>query len=109
MSARETAARLGRLRGLDMLSDARGIFALAAIDHRDSLGVAFAAAGFPTPPPERIAELKATIARALAPHATGLLIDMELGAPAIALGAPVRAGSSCRSRRRGTRTSRPGA
>jgi len=63
VSARETAARLGRLRGLDVLSDARGIFALAAIDHRDSLGVAFAAAGYPTPTPERIAELKTTIAR----------------------------------------------
>jgi tagatose 1,6-diphosphate aldolase len=88
VSARETAARLGRLRGLDVLSDARGIFALAAIDHRDSLGVAFAAAGYPTPTPERIAELKITIARALAPHATGLLIDVELGAPAIALGSP---------------------
>jgi hypothetical protein len=37
VSAQETAARLGRLRGLDMLSDARGIFALAAIDHRASL------------------------------------------------------------------------
>jgi tagatose 1,6-diphosphate aldolase len=88
VSARETAARLGRLRGLDMLSDARGIFALAAIDHRDALGVAFEKAGFPTPPPERIAELKVTIARALAPHATGLLIDVELGVPAIAYGAP---------------------
>ena len=50
------------------------------MDHRDSLRVAFEQAGFPTPPPERIAELKATIARALAPHATGLLIDLELGA-----------------------------
>ncbi len=92
VSARETAARLGRLRGLDMLSDARGIFALAAIDHRDALGVAFEQAGFPAPAPERIAELKVTIARALAPHATGLLIDVELGAPAIALrrGRPVR-------------------
>jgi tagatose 1,6-diphosphate aldolase len=88
VSARETAARLGRLRGLDMLSDARGIFALAAIDHRDSFGVAFEAAGFATPSPEHIADLKATIARALAPHATGLLIDVELGAPAIAQGAP---------------------
>lgn len=88
MSARETAARLGRLRGLDSLSDARGIFALAAIDHRDSLGIAFETAGYPTPSPERIAELKVTIARALAPHATGLLIDLELGAPAVALGAP---------------------
>jgi tagatose 1,6-diphosphate aldolase len=88
VSARETAARLGRVRGLDMLSDARGIFALAAIDHRDSLGVAFEAAGFATPSPERIADLKATIARALAPHATGLLIDVELGAPGIAQGAP---------------------
>jgi sulfofructosephosphate aldolase len=88
VTALETAARLGRLRGLDMLSDTRGIFALAAVDHRDALGVAFKDAGYETPPPERIAALKATIARALAPHATGLLIDVELGAPAIALGAP---------------------
>jgi tagatose 1,6-diphosphate aldolase len=88
VSARETAARLGRLRGLDTLSDARGIFALAAMDHRDSLRVAFEKAGHPTPPPERITELKVTVARALAPHATGLLLDMELGAPAVALGAP---------------------
>ncbi len=87
MTARETAGSLGRLRGLDTLSDTRGIFALAAIDHRDSLGVAFEAAGYPAPSPERIAELKTTIARALAPHATGLLIDVELGAPAIAQGA----------------------
>ena len=48
MTALATAARLGRLRGLDTLSDARGIFALAAIDHRDALGVAFANAGFPS-------------------------------------------------------------
>ena len=88
MSARETAARLGRLRGLDMLSDTRGIFALAAIDHRDSLGIAFEKAGYPTPSPDQIADLKVTIARALAPHATGLLVDVELGAPAIAAGAP---------------------
>ena len=88
MSARETAARLGRLRGLDTLSDTRGIFALAAMDHRDSLRIAFESAGFPAPPPERIAELKASVVRALAPHATGLLIDVELGAPAIAMGAP---------------------
>jgi tagatose 1,6-diphosphate aldolase len=88
VSAHDTAARLGRLRGLDMLSDPRGIFALAAIDHRDSLAVAFEKAGFPTPAPESIADLKITIARALAPHATGMLIDVELGAPAIAAGAP---------------------
>jgi tagatose 1,6-diphosphate aldolase len=88
VSARETASRLGRLRGLDTLSDARGIFALAAMDHRDSLRVAFEKAGHPTPPPERIAELKVTVARALAPHATGLLIDLELGVAAVAQGAP---------------------
>ena len=88
MSARETAARLGRLPWLDRSSDTRGIFALAAMDHRDSLRIAFESAGFPAPPPERIAELKASVVRALAPHATGLLIDVELGAPAIAMGAP---------------------
>jgi tagatose 1,6-diphosphate aldolase len=88
VSAPEIAARLGRLRGLDMLSDTRGIFALAAIDHRDSLGLAFEKAGYATPSPDQIADLKITIARALAPHATGLLVDVELGAPAIAAGAP---------------------
>jgi tagatose 1,6-diphosphate aldolase len=88
VSARESAARLGRVRGLDTLADARGIFALAAIDHRDSLRIAFEQAGHPAPPPKRIAELKVTVARALAPHATGLLIDVELGAAAVALGAP---------------------
>jgi tagatose 1,6-diphosphate aldolase len=88
VSARETAARLGRLRGLDAITDARGIFGLAAMDHRDSLGIAFERAGFPTPSPERVVELKAMVARALAPHATGLMIDLELGAPAVAQGAP---------------------
>ena len=107
---RETAARLGRLRGLDTLSDTRGIFALAAMDHRDSLRIAFESAGFPAPPPERIAELKASVARALAPHATGLLIDIELGAPAdcewrprgVGDGRPAR-GAGLRGRRGGAR------
>ena len=92
-----------------MLSDTRGIFALAAIDHRDSLGIAFEKAGHETPSPERIADLKVTIARALAPHATGLLVDVELGAPPSRPAPPARARSSCRSRRRATRMSRPGA
>ena len=47
VSARETAAHLGRLRGLDTLTDSRGIFALAAMDHRDSLRVAYEKAGLP--------------------------------------------------------------
>ena len=109
VSARETAARLGRLRGLDMLSDTRGIFALAAIDHRDSLGDAFASAGLPKPTPERIAELKTTIARALAPHATGLLIDLELGGRRSRRAPPAPAAIVMPLEARGTRTSRPAA
>jgi sulfofructosephosphate aldolase len=88
VSADDVASRLGRLRRLDTLADEDGIFALAAIDHRDSLRVAFEKAGHATPTPAGLAQLKATVARALAPHATGLLLDVELGAAALAAGAP---------------------
>ena len=66
--------------GLDTLSDTRA----ASSRSRPSItatrcGSRSRSAGYPGAAAERIAELKATVARALAPHATGLLIDVELG------------------------------
>ena len=57
------------------------------VDHRDSLGVAFEARGVAAPEGAAIAALKAEIVAALAPAATGVLIDAEHGAAVLADGA----------------------
>jgi tagatose 1,6-diphosphate aldolase len=80
------AADLGRRRRLHRIS-ADGVFALVAVDHRDALGVAFEARGVAAPQGEEIGALKAEIVAALAPVATGVLIDAEHGAAALADGA----------------------
>jgi tagatose 1,6-diphosphate aldolase len=65
---------------------AGGVFALVAVDHRDSLKVAFDARGVAAPEGEAIGALKAEIVAALAPAATGVLIDAEHGAAVLADG-----------------------
>ena len=109
VSARETAAHLGRLRGLDTLTDSRGIFALAAMDHRDSLR-------------RRIREGRppraATRANRRAQGDRRPRARAARHGPADRRGARCpgdrarrarrRAPSSCRWRRRATRTSQPG-
>jgi tagatose-1,6-bisphosphate aldolase len=80
------AADLGRRRRLHRIS-ADGVFALVACDHRDSLRVAFEARGVAAPEGEEIGALKAEIVAALAPVATGVLIDAEHGAAVLAGGA----------------------
>ena len=110
VSARETAARLGRLRGLDTLSDTRGIFALAAMDHRDSLrhrvrdGRLSDAAARAHRRAQGDGRSRARAARDGPPDRRGA---RRPGRSRSAR--PGRAGSSCRSRRRATRTSPPGA
>lgn len=80
------AADLGRRRRLHRISDG-GVFALVAIDHRDSLRVAFEGRGVAAPDGDAIAALKAEIVEALAPAATGVMIDAENGAAVLAAGA----------------------
>ncbi len=80
------APDLGRRRRLHRIS-ADGVFALVAVDHRDSLGVAFEARGVAAPEGAAIGALKAEIMAALAPAATGVLIDAEHGAAVLADGA----------------------
>ena len=80
------AADLGRRRRLHRIS-ADGVFALVAVDHRDSLRIAFEGRGVAAPEGPAIGALKAEIVAALAPEATGVLIDAEHGAAVLAEGA----------------------
>ena len=80
------AADLGRRRRLHRISTG-GVFALVACDHRDSLRIAFEGRGVAAPEGADIAALKAEIVAALAPAATGILIDAEHGAAVLAGGA----------------------
>lgn len=81
-------SQIGRRRRLDALSGANGVFAVAAIDHRDALTAAHAKAGLPAPTREQVQRFKATVIAALAPHATGVMLDSEAGGLALATGAP---------------------
>jgi tagatose 1,6-diphosphate aldolase len=77
-----------RARALDEIAGDDGIVVGAAVDHRDSLGVAMRKRGLPDPSPARLTELKLRVARALAPAATTMLLDAEhSAAQALAAGA----------------------
>ncbi len=81
----DRAAELGRRRRLHRITR-DGVFALVAIDHRDSLQVAFEGAGLEPLSGAEIAEFKGRVIDALTPAATGVLIDAEHGAQALAGG-----------------------
>lgn len=78
------AARAGRLR---RLAGPGGVIAGIAIDHRDSLGAALERRGLPRPTTAELRTLKLGLARALAPAATAIMLDEELGGLALDEGA----------------------
>jgi tagatose 1,6-diphosphate aldolase len=88
VSSEGLRSQIGRRRRLDALSGSRGIFAVAAIDHRDALSAAHARAGLAAPTREQAGSFKAAVIRALAPQATGVMLDPEAGGLALATGAP---------------------
>ena len=71
---------IGKARGLQQISNERGIFTITALDHRGSLKSALAKAT-----PDRsigfgeVVEEKIRLARALAPHSTAILLDPAYG------------------------------
>jgi tagatose 1,6-diphosphate aldolase len=81
-------SEIGRHRRLDALSGPRGVFAVSAIDHRDALTAAHAKAGLEKPTREQVLQFKATVIQALAPYATGVMLDSEAGGLALSIGAP---------------------
>jgi len=60
---------IGKLRGLQQLANERGVFAMLALDHRDSLRKAFNPAAPDEVPYETMVALKLCLSRALAPLA----------------------------------------
>ena len=82
-----TADALCRARALDTLADPSGVFIGAAADHRDVLRTELRRTGVDISDAD-LADLKARVAAAIAPAASLILLDIELGAPAaIATGA----------------------
>ncbi len=71
---------IGKLRGLQQLANERGVFAMLALDHRESLCAALNPAAPGEVPYERMVELKLSLTRALAPLASAVLLDPVYGA-----------------------------
>ena len=99
---------LGTRRGLDATSSARGTFAVLALDHRQNLRKELHPDDPAATTVQEMVDFKRTVVRALAPIASGTLLDPEIGAAqCIADGSLVRTmDSSSRSRRPAMRVPR---
>jgi len=72
-------------KGLQAVSDSRGVIAAVAIDQRSALRTLFARTMRVEPesvPAERLIEFKEAVSRILTPHASSILLDPEYGLPA---------------------------
>ncbi len=72
--------RLGTRRGLDACASPRGTFAVLALDHRQNLRKELHPESPQETTYEEMVAFKRAVIRALAPHATGSLLDPEIGA-----------------------------
>ncbi|MGH9487093.1 MAG: tagatose 1,6-diphosphate aldolase [Terriglobales bacterium] len=78
----------GKLKGMNAVSDSRGVIAAAAIDQRGSLQKALAKEMGSPALPAMLEEFKSAVSRALTPHASAILLDPEYGLPAARVRAP---------------------
>ena len=81
-----TSSAVGRRRRLLRLGGSRGVVAGIAIDHRDSLRIILERRGS-APSTSDLRSLKLRLARVLAPAATAIMLDEELGGLALRAGA----------------------
>lgn len=72
--------RLGTRRGLEATASERGTFAVLALDHRQNLRKELHPDAPETTTYDEMVAFKQAVIRALAPHATGSLLDPEIGA-----------------------------
>jgi len=72
--------RLGARRGLEACASARGTFTVLALDHRQNLRKELHPGAPETTSYAEMVAFKQAVIRALAPHATGSLLDPEIGA-----------------------------
>lgn len=82
-AAGPSAAASGRQRRLLRLAGPRGVIAGIAIDHRDSLNATLERRGLPPRTVTDLRGLKLRLVRALAPAATAVMLDEELGGLAL--------------------------
>jgi tagatose 1,6-diphosphate aldolase len=75
-----SAFRPGVRRGLDACASARGTFAVLALDHRQNLRKELHPESPEVTTYDEMVAFKQAVIRALAPHATGSLLDPEIGA-----------------------------
>jgi len=83
----QAAADAGRRRRLLRLAGPRGIIAGIAIDHRDSMRAMLERRGLAGLSVDDLRQLKLRLARTLAPGATAIMLDEELGGLALETGA----------------------
>jgi len=83
----ELASAVGRRRRLLRLGDSAGVIAGIAIDHRDSLRVMLERRGSNATSTAALRTLKLRLTRVLAPAATAIMLDAELGGLALDAGA----------------------
>jgi tagatose 1,6-diphosphate aldolase len=77
-----------KVKGLEALSNDRGVIAAAAMDQRGSLKKALAAAGDGNVGAAEMEEFKALVTEVLTPYASAILLDPEYGIPASRRRAP---------------------
>lgn len=68
---------------LDAIADSAGVFAIVAMDQRNTLRRMFAAVGRPDVGDGELRGVKADVAAALTPLASGILLDPTYGVPAV--------------------------
>lgn len=68
---------------LDAIARPSGTFAMVAMDQRESLRAMFDAAGKGRPVDDVLVDFKLAVARVIAPHASGFLIDRHYGFDAV--------------------------
>ena len=78
--ATPSSYRLGARRGLEATASARGTFAVLALDHRQNLRKELHPEAPDATTYDEMVAFKRAVIRALAPHATGSLLDPEIGA-----------------------------
>ncbi|HET9783491.1 MAG TPA: tagatose 1,6-diphosphate aldolase [Terriglobales bacterium] len=72
----------GKLKGMNAVSDARGVIAAAAMDQRGSLQKALGKESGAPATTAMMEEFKVAVSKALTPHASAILLDPEYGLPA---------------------------
>ncbi len=71
---------VGKARGLQQLSNSKGIFAMCAFDHRRSMRKMMGHGGGTSVNYQAIVDFKLDLCEALAPHASGIMLDPNYGA-----------------------------